>query len=196
MYERSDRIALFDHYAACLGPVTRNWNMRTIPKEELRVFGFDGAPEPGCSVLCTFGLSDHCLHAPGARDGARLEYLFSVSAACDAGKIAALLLAIGAHALEKRYSPGVHGVLEGKGAVLFEGNPRFEHFYLASPIGLPTDLAVCGTVAPSTGIVQLIPVSSEEKRFIDTRGWQAFERLLRTARVDLSLFDGREEVVA
>lgn len=195
MFNKKDRVELFDHYCSHLGKVKKNWNLKDVPKEELRILGFSSAAAIADAQICTFGLSDHPLKTVANDKSYRVEYMISTGAATDVGKIASLLLAISEHTIKRGVFPGVHNVLGGNGPVLYGGNPVFEHFYLTRPIDLARDFAICLSVEPPIEIVQLVPISTKERKFIESNGWESFEKLLLEEHKNLLLFDGRSVVI-
>ena len=191
---RQDRIPLFDHYERHLGGVRLHWKLRDSPDYDLEIFCFDAPRTNDGHTLCTFGLSDHQLYSPDGERRSRLEHVVFLRDAGKREQVAALLLAIASHALGKHHSPGIHHVLPGEGPVLHEGNPDFEHFYLCRPLAGEPEFALFGATVPPIALVQLIPISSAEKVFIETWGGPRFEQLLLEQGVDFRGFDERTQV--
>lgn len=191
---RQDRIPLFDHYERHLGGVKLHWKLRDSPDYDLKIFCFDVPRTNDGNALCTFGISDHLLYTADGGRRSRLEHVVFLRDAGKRERVAALLLALASHALEKHHSPGIHHVLSGKGPVLHGGNPDFEHFYLSRPLAGKPELAICDAVAPPIELVQLIPISSVEKAFVETWGGPRFEQLLLQQGIDLQAFDERSQL--
>lgn len=194
MYAMEDRIKLFDHYDKHLGRVELNWNLIDLPKEKFRVFAYGSQSDESCSTVCTFGLSDLELAVSDTAAKARLEYLICTRRTFSTEAIASLLLAIGHYTIEEMNTPGLHGILEGDGPVLYGGNTAYEHFYLSVPKSFTAKFAACEATIPTIAFVQLIPITSNEKVFIDQNGWEKFEARLLSSDIDMAEFDRRNEI--
>jgi len=104
------------------------------------------------------------------------------------------LTAVGMHFFERHESPGPHGIFLGEGPVLEGGNPLFQSLYLRPPFGLPEGFAICSGSSTPIEIFQLIPITAHEQHLIVTNGWDKFEQAVLAQKIDLLLFNVRQEI--
>lgn len=186
---------LLEHLEQFLGAMKSRWRRKNEFEESFEVFLYSEQPESDCQCLVTFGLSAHQLQLVGKCDCVfRMELAICASSLFDSKALGALLFAVGLDILEHHTTPGVHGVLGGCGSVLANGNPIFEHLYLASPGYFPHEFELCLDLSPPVAIIQLIPISSGERDLIENEGWEVFEDAIIEQGIDLLEFDGRREV--
>lgn len=187
---------LLVHFERFLGPMSHRWSGKGRPENAFEVLEFSGRPQLDSQCLVTFGLSAH--HLQIAREGnstIRMELAIFAYRTFDSKVLGALLFAVGLDAIERHLTSGLHGVLNGSGPVLSGGNPEFEHLYLASPGYFPRSFDWCTELSPPVAIVQLIPISSGERKLITEVGWSAFEDAIAERNIDLLKFDARSAVV-
>ncbi|MDZ4151301.1 suppressor of fused domain protein [Methylicorpusculum sp.] len=180
------------HLERFLGVSKKRW---LCPGDEspFQVLLFPECPDSSSQCLVTYGLSAHQLRIMGKNDSViQVELIICADSLFDPKVLAASLIAVGLDAIRKNAIPTVHEVLLGEGAV--SSNPVFEHLYLTFPGFFSPEFELCETVSPPVAIVQLIPISTNEKKLIAKRGWRVFEEGLAKQDIDLFKFDQRKEL--
>ncbi len=181
------------HLERFLGAPKIRWLSSGDDTSAFQVLQFSERPTPESQCLVTFGLSAYQLHVINKSHATtRSEFVICADSSFETKALAALLIAIGLDAVARNATAEVHDVLAGSGAVW--SNPVFEHFYLTFPGYFPEDFELCEAVSPPVSFVQLVPVSSRERRAIFRQGWRAFENSIVNQKIDLLAFDTRREV--
>jgi hypothetical protein len=174
---------VFLHLEGQLGKMRRGW-----PYEggNRFVVEFADRPSKGATTYATLGLSDTPL--PQASGPAiRQELVF----ACRRSnwKEAADLLSLVVTDVRGRGRSLDRGEVLGPAGPLFPKSP-FEALYCAPPVYYPDALGFLDGVAGSPlVIVWLLPITRAEAKFVEQRGWPAFEDLLEQQDLDLTDLD-------
>jgi hypothetical protein len=192
---KNDANKLLDHYDHYLGRMENSFQGKDEKKIPFMVLSFSGRESGPSHCLVTHGMSAHQLSVPGKDSPVRTELAVFTNAPVGSKTLGALLIAVGMHFLDTHASPGAHGILPGSGPVIAGGNPKFESFYVRSPVSFPPAFAHCSLAGSGIDILQLIPVTNNEAHAIACGGWAAFEAAAASQNIDLLSFDQREEVV-
>jgi hypothetical protein len=193
MLKQSDKIELFDHYEANLGKMTSSSSLKGVSEQEFLVFIYEGQPYEDCTTYVTVGVSDHPLHSRRSHCDERLEYMICAESKYDRKLMVAVLMGLAIRSMESRETVDIHGVWAGEGPVVIGGSPLFEHLYLTNPGHFAAAIDLCEGAVPPIKIVQVIPITSGERAFIEANGWEAFENKLDQQEIDLMGFDSRAE---
>ncbi len=97
---------------------------------------------------------------------------------------AGLLQQIGMEALAAD-RPLLRGDVIGPRGELFAGS-GLEAVYVAIPVYLPDEFAVCDEDGTEIVIAWLVPISSSETQYVREHGWRAFEDRLVESDPDLT----------
>lgn len=175
----TDGELLFEHLEENLGPMEMRWHGKSDMQMPFEVFVFPGASAKPRQSLVTFGLSAHDVEMPELNTTTlRLEFAICATPLHDSKVLGALLFAVALEIFHTHSIPPTR-VLAGCGPVLSNGNPQFEHLYVASRLSFPLTFRICRKTEPPIHIVQIIPVTSSEKAFIEWKGYAEFEEELR-----------------
>ena len=168
------------HLEKHLGKLRGGW---PFDDDKLLIVEFNNRPHKGATTYASLGVSDVPLkQAKGPK--IRQELLFVCGRAdweeaADLLSTVALQVRDGGRSLDR-------GEVVGPSGPIFAGSP-FEAFYCAPPVYFPDELAALDGVGGATlVIVWLVPITLAEAKFIEKRGWPAFEDLLEEQDLDLT----------
>jgi hypothetical protein len=149
--------------------------------EGISVAEFPNQPVEDVSVFATIGLSHHVLSLPSGK-ACRMELLFCCS---DRFRQAALsaLDTVASQILETHEALS-QGAIVTRSGPLWPGSDLVALF-VYSPVYFPDTFHVDRSSAPPTVIAWLIPITSEECRIVESRGWTALETLFEELEPDL-----------
>jgi hypothetical protein len=191
----TDGELLFEHLEENLGPMEMRWRGKSGTQMPFEVFVFPGSSAKPRQSLVTFGLSAHDVEMPEHNATTlRLEFAICSTRLHDSKVLGALLFAVALEIFHTHSIPRTR-VLAGSGPVLSNGNPQFKHLYVAFPLSFPPTFRICGKTEPPIHMVQIIPITSSEKAFIECKGYAEFEEKLRGLGDTILEFDSRPAAV-
>ncbi|MCB1257162.1 MAG: suppressor of fused domain protein, partial [Microthrixaceae bacterium] len=169
------------HMESFLGPIDGGWS-KTEAGERLpfTVLRFSGAPIPGTATFVTLGLSDVALALPG-RQLVRQEFLVSTYDRFHSASIVTALHDVAVDAARRG-----DALLRGSVCAGPFGLPGVvTDLYCAIPVFFPDSFHVWRGSDPPTVFVWLVPITTEEHRFVEEKGWESFEQILESQDPDL-----------
>lgn len=185
---------LLDHFDKYLGKGEGSWKWGEGRETHFYVFLFACPFAADSHVLVTCGLSAHQFAmADSPEKKIRREFLICADKSSDPKALAALLIAVGIDALNAHAVHAVGSVMLGDGPVLSGGNAAFENLYVATPLGFPYGFATCEQLSPPVEIVQIVPISEKEMKFVMANGGHVLEENLMANLSNLLRFDRRKE---
>ena len=181
---------IIDHVEKYLGLIDAGWTPRGL-SEDVSVSRFLNQPVEEISTYVTFGLSDHKLSMPNGKS-VRQEFIFSTLESVPGEEVAGLLLRM-ADLIMSRKKAILRGEVIGPGREMFSGS-SMNAIYVSIPVMFDEKFATFEGTLPSTVLVWLIPILSNEAKYIEEHGWEEFEDVLE--QNDPDLWDlGRQSVI-
>lgn len=186
---------LLDYFEEFLGARESSWKWQTDDGVQFYVFKYRCPFNANAYALVTCGLSAHQFSIVGDSKVVNREFLICADEETNMKAIAALLIAVGAEALDAHVVNPISSVLEGGRPLVTSGNAEFEYLYVSTPLGFDGGFGVCDKTSPSIEIAQLIPITNRERLFFAAEGGPALENRLMADLINLLRFDRRNELV-
>ncbi|GAA1662735.1 suppressor of fused domain protein [Fodinicola feengrottensis] len=174
---------LTSHYERFLGAIDAGWRAdadgRSVPFQVARYSGVIA----GGTAFTTLGLSGWELKSRSSEKTIRLELMMLVGSTLQSNTIPGLLQQVGLETIESN-SALLRGDVIGPRGKLFAGS-NMDALYVAAPVYLPDEFAICETEAGPTVTCWVVPISHDEAHFVIQEGWSRFEDRLVELNPDL-----------
>ncbi len=170
---------LVDHLEEHLGEMVGGWQNDPDGNElAFQIVHYEGKAPAGSEIFSTLGLSDYEL----ADVGARIEFVMIAPLGLTAGTIPPILLRAGMLPIDA-------DDVAQLGDTFLDIEPLREVspmdcLYVGRPLYQRPDFNPFDNGDVQVLFLWLIPVYAEEAEFIETEGWEAFERLMWELDVD------------
>jgi hypothetical protein len=187
-------MTLSEHLEKHLGSIAGGWSETRAGSElDFQIVLLQNAPMKTACTLTTLGLSGALLDQ-GDGSFIRQELLFACYEKfrfCDPQN---LIAGVASQVLQSRHA--LHrGRVLGPLGPLFDSSPRLQALYCAVPVYFPRPFHTYAETSPVTIFVWLLPITTDEATYVETRGWSTFETELSKRDPDLldlnrrSIFD-------
>lgn len=161
-----------------------------------QIVSFRDKPIEKVTTYTTLGLSNHVMKLIDKEGHAvtevRMELLASAYESIGSAPVVSLMMFIAEAALDRHECPW-------KGTVISLGAPisdseEFRFIYCMEAGYFADDFKIYETSNPKTVFVNLVPITINEREFIQGNGSEAFNALLIAQQPDLLSFDKRPEI--
>ncbi|MFE6964578.1 suppressor of fused domain protein [Agromyces sp. NPDC057679] len=172
---------LIEHLEAGLGIIQEGWADRDDKGPQVVRFAENGAA--GWTAYSTLGLSRHSLASRVSGRVIRMELLMLVRANVEPRPVVALLHDVAGMVMRD------HGALLRGDVVCPESGlgdgSALNALYVTTPAYLPVEFATFHGPTDDVVIAWLVPISPDERAFVDQHGWSRFEDVLVEQNPDL-----------
>lgn len=170
---------LVEHLESHLGEIVGEWQVDPDGNElPFQIVHYDGKAPAGTEIFSTVGLSDYELSDLGAR----IELIMIAPLGLTSGTIPPILVAAGEMPIDADDVPQLGDTFVAI-EPLREVSPM-DCLYVGRPLYQPPDFNPFDNGDAQVLFLWLIPIYDIEAEFVDTEGWQAFERLMWDLDVD------------
>jgi hypothetical protein len=176
---------LIAHLERHLGEIDTGWRANQAGEVPFSIVRFTHAPGAHFVAYSTLGLSHAALASPEPAKHIHHELIMLVPPSLEAGRVASILEQAGSEALDSG-TAYLRGEVIGPRGPLFP-NSQLEALYVAIPVYLPDEFAVCRENGRDIVLAWLVPIANDEAAFVATHGWKAFED--RLVELDPDLVD-------
>ena len=174
---------LINYIELNLGLISTGWShLIESSGDSFQIARFNNKPMTGAVTFSTLGISKSVLPQYKGKS-IRQELIFCCNRPFANWDIPELLMVVGEELL-------THKKAFMRGQVLGHAGPLFpkstlDALYCSVPVYFPESLHEYKDTDPITVFIWLIPITKEEARFIEERGWDDFEDLLVKRDPDL-----------
>lgn len=182
---------IIEHVESYLGKIDQGWSAPPESSSKFSIACFRDQPVEGVSTYVTLGLNHHILSMPEKRE-VRQELVLSAFESVPSDEIVSFMLRFTDLVLS-RHEALLRGQVVGPGQPLFSGS-AVNAIYASMPVIFEEGFNTFEGTSPPTVLVWLIPIFSDEARYIEEHGWEDFEDILEQKDPDLWDF-GRQSVI-
>lgn len=177
-----------------LGEIRYAWSEDEFgEKLPFQIVKFSKGPFQGTTTYSTLGLSNHILKSSVSEKEILQELIIVSDSRFGDENIPSILQQVGLSIL-KNHSSLLRGEVIGPYGPLFDDS-RLEALYSSIPVYFPDKFHTFAIDKKSSIVMTwLIPITSEEARFINFNGWDKFEDILEEIDPDLVDFY-RESII-
>ena len=161
---------LITHLESHLGQISKGWDLK-IGNKDIQVVKCDNHPKFGVSTFSTLGLSSYDLNMPDERT-IKQEFFVSSYDKYNDEKLASFLLTFASGILSSGRAI-LRGECIGSGSLVIEDS-TLNGVYCSNPVFQNDSFSVFKG-EHNVVMVWLIPVHSQEVKFIRQNGWNKFE---------------------
>ncbi len=176
---------LLEHIETYLGEINSGWTEDFDGNRlTFSVLDFLNCPVESSHVCSTLGLSEHRFHSRDNGSEIFQELLLMVDVGCWEDSFPGLLQQLAQEAISSHHAY-LRGQVLGPRGKISDGT-SMSCFYVAAPIHLPDEFHVYKEDSDKSVIFAwMIPIHLSEAKFVEDRGWDAFEDLLIEKGPDL-----------
>lgn len=176
--------SLVDHFERVLGPIHTGWSVDPDgSKMPFQIARFSGGSDVDSVGYATLGLSRYALTSPSTGRGIRQELLIIAPDSLSPDIVVSLLLQVGSVALVAQRAL-LRGHVIGPAGAMTPGS-CLTAFYVTMPTYFCDNFSTFSVNDQDIVVSWLVPISTDEAKFVSREGWSRFEDILAENNPDL-----------